>query len=218
MARMRVHAAVLALLFALASAGCGSSHGPGDGGGGRDGGGTDGGGTDAGHDGGGIDAGDGVRACEVPSDCIVVPESCCGSCGAATRGDAIALAADRADDYRTSVCEGMGCPACFMQQDPTLLATCNAGVCEVVDLHEHPSAACDSDDECRVRTRDCCECGGDTSRAGLVAIRADGEGDFTSVVCDPMIGCPECAPVYPEEASAVCNPDGYCEVEWADGG
>ena len=34
----------------------------------------------------GADAGHDYRACNVPSDCIVVPESCCGSCGAQTRG------------------------------------------------------------------------------------------------------------------------------------
>ena len=48
----------------------------------------------------------------------------------------------------------------------------------------------------------------------LIAINVNAEADYASLVCDGDIGCPECAPVYPAEASAVCNPGGYCEVAW----
>jgi hypothetical protein len=161
-----------------------------------------------------------LQACDVSPECIVVPESCCGSCGAATRGDAIAVNVDRADVYRTVVCEGTGaCPACFLQQDPTLVATCLAGQCAVVDLEDHPVTECEHDDDCRVRTRDCCECGGDTSPAGLIALRVgEAEQQYADLVCDPDDPCPECAPLLPEDATAFCSSAGRCVVEWAVNG
>lgn len=190
-------APVAILLFAA----CGASHTPGDAGS-----------ADGGRDGGPVDGGD-LAACSVPTDCVVVPASCCGSCGAATRGDAIALNVTRANEYRTSVCDGLGCPACFMEQDPTLIATCQASRCVVVDLYEHAAAACTGDDECRIRTVDCCECGGDITRAGIIAIRRDSEGPFSSLVCDPGWACPECAPTYPSEVVPVCH-EGHCRAVW----
>jgi hypothetical protein len=86
----------------------------------------------------------------------------------------------------------------------------------VVDLHEHASARCETSADCRVRTRSCCECGGDTSAAGLVAIHVDGNGAYQDLACDAgaLTPCPECAPVYPDEASATCS-GGRCEVLWA---
>jgi len=188
------------LSLVLAAAGCGTSHDPDDGGTG--------------------DAGGELFACEVDTDCIVVPESCCGSCGAATRGDALAMSGDAAGDYLTSVCAGMGCHICYMAQDPTLVATCDAGRCELVDLHEHPVARCSSDADCRLRTRSCCDCGGDTSREGLLAVRTDSAAGYVELVCDMGASepCLECAPVYPDEATASCNPGGWCEAIWATPG
>jgi hypothetical protein len=149
----------------------------------------------------------------VNSDCLVVPASCCGACGAATRTDSIAVNRSRASDYRTSACgDDIGCPACFMPQDPTLVPTCAAGRCEVVDLHLHPSAACADATDCRLRTQTCCECGGDTGPEGLISIRVDGEADYTALVCDPTMGCPECLPMYPTDAVASCSDEGFCEV------
>jgi hypothetical protein len=186
--------------------GCGSSHTAGDAG-------VADSGTSEG--GSGRDAAPDYQHCEYNSECIVVPQSCCGSCGAATRGDALALHRDEASAYRDRTCQGMGCPGCSMIQDPTLVGTCNArGICEVVDLHEHQAAQCSQDGDCSLRTRECCECGGDATRSGLIAIRSDSEGDYTELVCDESAACPECAPSYPDEASATCTDEGYCDVQW----
>jgi len=206
--RRAVGCSIGCLLLMLA--GCESSHSPGDGGG-R----TDGPVRDSGRDSAVGDGGSDPFACAGPSECIVVPASCCGSCGAATRGDAVAVNVARSSDYRRPMCDGVGCPACFMEQDPSLVATCRAGRCEVADLHTEPAAECSSDGDCRVRTRDCCECGGDVSRAGIIAIATSHIVDYEALVCDPGTACLECAPVYPAEVSAVCSSAGFCDVVWA---
>jgi len=204
----------LGLTAIVASAGCEPSATAGTGGGGA-------GGT---HSQGGQGQGGslaGFTDCTTSSQCIVIPASCCGSCGAATRDDAVAVNAAEGSAYLDLVCAGVaGCPGCYMMQDPTLVATCDEGTCVVVDLHEHPSAACDSHDDCRIRTHDCCECGGDVTEESLIAINQSSEASFAALVCDAGTGCPECLPVYPAGAVAQCHPDGYCEVVWTtpDGG
>lgn len=156
---------------------------------------------------------DGYDACSVPSDCLVVPASCCGSCGAATRGDAVAVSTSRASAYRASVCGGdFGCPACFMEPDPTLVATCDAGRCVVVDLTTHAATECAAASDCRVRAVECCECGATITESTVVAI-ANGAA-FEALVCDPGTGCPECAPVYPDTFGATCDA-GHCAMIFA---
>ena len=150
-------------------------------------------------------------ACQAPSDCIVAPRSCCGSCGAPTRGDAVALAADRAADYRDAACDETGCPACApLFVDPTLVATCRDRRCELVDLREHEATACSDDSECRVRTPDCCPCGGDTSPGRLIGVSS--ENAYANLVCDPEQACDDCLPVYPDEVTLSCNADDRCET------
>ncbi len=151
-------------------------------------------------------------ACEVPSDCVVVSHSCCGSCGAPTRGDAVAIATDRASAYRGATCgQDTGCPACApLFVDPTLVATCRDQRCELVDLREHEASACTEDSACRIRTPDCCPCGGDTSPGRLLGVSS--ENTYASLVCDPEQACPECAPLYPDEVTVRCNADDHCET------
>jgi hypothetical protein len=149
-------------------------------------------------------------ACEVPSDCVVVPESCCGTCGAPTRGDAVAIARDTVTAYECRACGSRGeCPACApLFIDPTLVATCVDQRCTLIDLLEHEASACESDDDCRVRTPDCCPCGGDTDPGRLIGVSS--ENAYASLVCDPAQACPECLPVYPGEVSVSCSSDDHC--------
>lgn len=165
---------------------------------------------EGGDDSGSIDLG----ACDVTSDCVVVSVSCCGTCGTATRGDAIAIHQARVRDHAAAACgDDAACPACAGVQDPNLVATCRAGRCEVVDLLAEPLTACTADTECRLRPHDCCSCGGDVSEAGLVAIRRDDESALMELVCDegPSSGCPECEPTYPDGVTARCD-TGRCRV------
>jgi hypothetical protein len=183
--------ALLVLIAAVLNA-CGDDDGPAD-------------------DGGQAD----FAACEVNSECIVVPQSCCGACGAPTRGDAIAVNRANASEYARRACEDSdGCPACApLFIDPTLVATCRAGACELVDLKLHAASACEQDDDCKVRTPDCCECNGDTDPGRLIGIAVDAERDYADLVCDPDQACPECAAVYPDEVTVECSSAGRCETE-----
>lgn len=207
----RVAALVLGLgLFQCGGStdsGTGGSAGSGGSGGAAASGGSGGtGGSAATGGSGGID----FVSCSVNSDCVLRPKSCCGSCGAATREDAIAINVKTASDYSTMVCENGGCPACYMPQDPTLLAACRGGTCEVVDLLMHASSECQTEADCRVRTTDCCECGGAMDPEHLVAISTQGDAAFSQLVCDPDASCPECAPQYPP-AQLACD-NGHCKL------
>lgn len=165
-----------------------------------------GGSTDIGGTGG--DAGTAYDVCEVNSDCVVRPASCCGQCGAATREDIVALAKGSVAAYQSAKCgDVFGCPACYMAQDATLIATCSSGRCTVVDLLAHAATACGAAADCRIRTNVCCECGGPMDQEHLVSI--SDESLFQPLVCDPLQACPECAPVYPPEYSADCS-GGHC--------
>lgn len=160
-------------------------------------------------------------SCSVTSDCVLTANTCCGVCGRPTADDVDAVRMDRAMDYYLDVAcpeardGAIDCPDCPSALNPGLVATCDAstgGRCEVVDIDNDPSlAGCASDSDCVVRVPDCCECGADTSPFRLIAVAADSRGALERLVCDPDSGCPECAPVYPEGASAVCD-GGLCRV------
>jgi hypothetical protein len=151
--------------------------------------------------GGGVQSPD--AACTSNADCIVVPVSCCGSCGRATRGDVKAVNRGK---YEPSAGNCV-CPDCYNEPDPTLFATCDAGYCRVVDLSEDPSAQCTSDGDCHLRMQACCECGSSTDLSQVVAI--SDESKYADLVCDVGQACPACAPVYPSWLSAACSA-GHC--------
>jgi hypothetical protein len=153
--------------------------------------------------------------CTRNSECVIRPASCCGACGAATREDAIALNASKLGAYGQATCgDVFGCPACYMPQDATLIATCDAGRCKVVDLMAHGSTTCTSSSECRIRTNVCCECGGPANIEHVIAVNVSAEPDFAKLVCDANQACPECAPIYPSDVVALCS-GGRCEAAWA---
>lgn len=149
-----------------------------------------------------------VTQCAGPNDCEVRPASCCGSCGAATRADAVALNYAYAATYADAVCTGEGCPLCDAEPDRTLLASCQDGTCVVVDLLLDPATQCTTAEECHVRTADCCECGGSTNLSDLVAVSDDSA--FEALVCEPMVGCDTCMPTYPAIATECV--DGHCRL------
>ncbi len=169
--------------------------------------GTGDGGAGAGGSGGSPD----YDSCTLSAQCLVRPASCCGACSAATRGDAIGINGDRASAWAEDKCANIGCPACYMEQDPTLVAACVSQHCSVVDVRDDPATACSSDSDCRIRTTSCCECGGELDRSHLIAI--SNEARFSSLVCEGVGACPECAPVYPSDVVARCT-DHRCEAVW----
>jgi len=157
---------------------------------------------DSGGDGGGSDAA--INACTENSDCVVVPQSCCGSCGAATRGDAVAVSRLDLDRQRADACEGTGgCPACFAETDPLLVATCRSNRCELVDLlADEDVTSCSEPADCTLRFSGCCACA--PSDTPVISIRADGEMSYQRLTCDSDAACPECEPTFGSSIVAEC--------------
>lgn len=165
----------------------------------------------AGAGGGGAGVGGAWGACTMTSECVVRPQSCCGACGAAIRGDAIAIRVDEQTAYAQTYCSDASCPECFTPQDPTLLATCLAGRCSVADLLALPLTECRSNQDCKLRTTSCCECGGVIDTDSIIAIRIDAEADYVRLVCDPVQFCPSCVTPLPWGANPECV-GGRCTV------
>ncbi|AKF06402.1 hypothetical protein [Sandaracinus amylolyticus] len=152
--------------------------------------------------------------CDVPSECVLLPESCCGTCGAPTPDDMIAVHRDDVDEHQAMACaDPVACPGCVMELDPYLIATCRAGECVALDLHVEALTECTGDDECTLAPAQCCACGllgvGET-----IAFNPE-RGSLNALVCDPVLTCPPCAPVF-EGLEARCE-SGRCIVATTGG-
>lgn len=158
--------------------------------------------------------------CADNSECELALDRCCGPCGEPTLDDFDAINGEYREEHREAVCpEPEPCPECASQPNPALGATCEDSLCRGFDVRTMDLSACTADDDCRLRVTECCECGGDTSPASLIAIRADANAEYQSLVCDVETGCAGCAPVYPtDEVEAHCADDGHCDVRRLDGG
>jgi hypothetical protein len=148
------------------------------------------------------------RTCSMPGMCTLVPASCCGSCGVATKTDQIAIPRDKASEYRTLACTadggGIGCPACAGFPDPELQAFCRAGTCVPIFVPSDSVSACAKDDDCELVSGVCCGvCEGERS---LVAVAKTKAGEFTSQICDPRADCAPCAIPTPYKSTARCDP------------
>ncbi len=166
--------------------------------------------TGAADDAGSSDAG-GSR-CEHPTDCTLIPASCCGDCGAYTRDDILSLHDDDVEEQRSATCGEVACPPCFTEPDPALQPTCESGVCGYIDLYDPAMdftsefTECTESDECVLRVVDCCPCGAEIRMDRLVAIRVDKLADFAELVCEPGTACDDCEPSY-EPFFARCGAD-----------
>ena len=156
--------------------------------------------------------------CTGPGACELVSRSCCGTCGAPTLADVIAI--DRSEDsaYRSSICgpDPVGCPACAGRPNPNLQATCESGNCAVLDVRADAISACASDDDCQLRYADCCEACG-APAFGLIALRKDRAADYRAKVCAADVACPKCAVSYPASARAQCDATKHCVVTGVPG-
>lgn len=78
-------------------------------------------------------------ACTMPSDCALTHATCCGACGSAQPGDAIAVRPERLRGLHPG-CDPLAstCPACAAPDHPDLAATCTAGSCAVLELSSLP--------------------------------------------------------------------------------
>jgi len=140
-------------------------------------------------------------SCTANSECVVMPVTCCGTCGQASASDMVGVNRSHISEYRGDRCDVAICPACAGEPDPNLIATCEAGTCRALDVRTDPVSACTVSSDCTLRINTCCMCSFDPP----IAIRADGEADFQALVCDGDEVCPECAPAFPNWAA-------YCQV------
>jgi hypothetical protein len=82
-------------------------------------------------------------------------------------------------------------------------------------VRDHELSQCKSDTDCSLRMGlACCEaCDGGSG--DVVAINRDQGELLRQLACgNELIGCPKCAPLYPDGAEAVCTA-GQCEVVFA---
>lgn len=157
-------------------------------------------------------------ACAVPSDCTLAANTCCGVCGQPTIDDVDGIHVADWDAHYATVCDDPDplCPGCASMPNPWLLAECADAACTATDVRTDPVTACTTDDECVLRTPECCTCGSDFIPEQLIALRADAEGEWRSRVCDPDTDCATCEPEYPGYVRAACSDEGRCVIEYLE--
>lgn len=148
-------------------------------------------------------------ACDVPTDCVVQPRTCCGQCGAAVPGNAVAVSARWLEARRAAglpTCEGgTGCPECYEETSPALVATCRDHRCRLVDLGRSPITACETDADCALTHSGCCDCGS----PGPIAVRRGRERAYRRLICGAgPVSCLACIGP-PLSGSASCV-SGHC--------
>ncbi len=147
-----------------------------------------------------------VRSCTTHADCTLTSRDCCFACGIQEPANMLAVRADSLT-VQLNACENSGCPECATSFNPALQSACIDGQCQLIDLT--PYAACTSDEDCRLRTKDCCECGGDTTN--LISVNAS----FPSTPdwCADDVACDACLPDYGSFAIPSCAVDqGMCTM------
>jgi hypothetical protein len=139
------------------------------------------------------------RDCTQHADCGASQRACCAPCGMPGAEAYIGIRLDSSPPW--GQCGPIGCPDCLGFRDPAIYGMCLDGQCTVGDLGA--AAACTTDTECRVRTKDCCECNSDTTPPALMAV---GPGFGAAPPWCPNVGCPRCAPTpVPSNVTAVCD-------------
>jgi hypothetical protein len=151
-------------------------------------------------------------ACAEPTDCELVERACCAACEPVSLEDFAALNGAFSDDFTSALECGdvlcAPCPPASEEVRPWLGATCRAQQCLAFDARLEEFTACDSNDDCRLRTGlDCCEaCGRDDAR--VVAVSE--EAALRALVCpSDHQGCDECEPQYAPDRMAHCV-SGHC--------
>jgi hypothetical protein len=167
---------------------------------------------------GGSGGGEPFAACDGPGQCVLVFNTCCGTCGLPELSDYVAINQDKASVFRDGLCFGIeGCPACGAQENPNLFAFCDNGTCAKADVRTHAVSACDVDSDCRLRYgAGCCESTCSGSEEQLTAVNTSQETTLTGLVCGgDGFACDACVPQYPLDAAPVCL-SGHCSVALAN--
>jgi hypothetical protein len=145
--------------------------------------------------------------CKEPSDCALVPRTCCGVCGEPSLGDMIAVPDSQADTYRTNVCTPPEpCPKCAVQVNPNLIATCRGQKCTGVDIRTDADyASCNKNEDCVLRAgNECCELCAPVEPSQYIALNIKGARTLAETACVGAPPCTKCPPGPPPLVKAVC--------------
>jgi hypothetical protein len=145
-----------------------------------------------------------LRQCARHSDCSLLPRTCCPGCGLPTADSYLALARGSLSPVEAMTCLGdpiAGCPECESGANPSVYAACIDARCSVVDVTAFASCLIDTD--CRLVSKDCCDCGGDFSEWGIMSVNY---AYVRPQRCDG-VGCDECVPTHPLNTFAICEAD-----------
>jgi len=147
--------------------------------------------------------------CNDSDECVAVPASCCGQCGAATPDDMIGVNREFQSAYRVDVaCAGGGedCPLCAATQDPNLVAVCLSNRCEARDLRDTGvSVGCMEDSDCMLASPTCCAGCGILGEDSLIAIERGAQAQLLEeLACSETVTCDACTGEPDPSLSAVC--------------
>jgi hypothetical protein len=153
------------------------------------------------------------RACSSHGDCVVQTRACCEACGPSgdPQAQLIATTADSPTPRAAGICIGDpegGCDDCVGYVEPAVYAACVEGECRLLDVSDQ--ANCQTVDDCRFVTKDCCPCGGDFTAPGLLGVDASfSQPEY----CPADQACPECEGGMPSGARMSCDESvGKCRV------
>lgn len=148
-------------------------------------------------------------SCGVPGDCTVLANSCCGTCQMPTLNDLDAVNRMSIKEHFQDVCPNPGpCPTCIGPQNPDIMAGCalGQGKCLLLEVSKSAFSACDKDEDCLLRTPQCCSCGV-LPKEQLVAINQKQNAAYSTEIGCGSVGCTPCkdSPTPPKGVKAVCD-------------
>lgn len=150
-----------------------------------------------------------TRACTGHAECVLAPRNCCPGCGELRADRLLGLQVTSTSPREAGVCHDPSdvCVDCEFSLSPTHYAACVDGSCSVVDVSEY--ASCEIDADCRLVSKDCCDCGGDFRHSGVMAVNRS----YVRPERCNGVGCDDCVPAAPSNTFAVCLTDrGICGV------
>jgi hypothetical protein len=142
-----------------------------------------------------------TRACTRHADCVLAPRNCCPGCGELRADQLVGVHASSTSLSEAGLCRDPSniCVDCDFSLSPTHYPACIEGICSVVDVTEQ--ASCQPGTGCRLVSKDCCDCGGDFTRDGVMAV---GPSFKKAARCD-AVPCDDCVPSAPEGTLATCD-------------
>ena len=167
--------------------------------------------TNAGGNGG--SGGADNEACTSNTDCELIERGCC-SCGLGPISNYAAINRLHSEAFRREQCQSdVACGPCppiapgFDNPVNYYIATCAAGRCTAVDLHETSLTDCVTKDDCQARSgTSCC----DSCNAPTLAINQAAESELNALVCGSGQSACQTCQIHP--------PAGVGQLPSCDGG